>query len=86
MDYIITARCANNHEQNMIIDGLLGYEWVKEIADLLDGTSKLFKSSPKGTSSLIGKCGLCKAELMCRVSATTPGDLEKILKEKDANN
>lgn len=86
MDFILTIRCARNHVQNVTIDGLLGYEWAKEIADLLDGTSRTYRESPLGPNSLMAKCGICKAELMCRVSASIPSDMEKLLKEKETKD
>ena len=77
MDYVITARCTNGHEQQLFVDGMLGYEWVKEHADLIDGTSSLYLAKPsEDPESMIGKCGICRARFYCNVTSSHQGKLD----------
>lgn len=77
MDYIITAKCRNGHTQELFVDGMLGIDWVKEQADLIDGTSSLYLVKPADDpESIIGKCGICKAQFFCNVTASHTGKLD----------
>jgi hypothetical protein len=74
MNYVITARCTNGHEQNLFVDGMLGLKWVEEQADILDGTSSLYLKKPaEDPESIVGKCGICKAPFICNVTASQRG-------------
>ncbi len=67
MKYTITARCANGHTQELVFDGL-GLAYTEQQAKLIDGTSSMYVHSPIGTDSVIGKCGICGAQIQCSVS------------------
>lgn len=75
MNYVITAKCENGHEQNITISGDLGRQWADAQAGLLDGTSGMYLYPPIGTDSVIGKCGICKAQIECSVTESYP-DME----------
>lgn len=62
--FLIIAKCANGHVEE-IRGGGLGLEWAMILAGLLDGSSPLYQPSPIGTDRIIGKCGICLAQLKC---------------------
>lgn len=72
MDYTITARCEQGHSQEIRVDGSLGLEWAKGQAGLPDGSSPMYLRSPIGTDSVIGKCGICRAQIQCEVTEALP--------------
>lgn len=65
----IKAVCQSNpsHIQELIIDPLLGRSYAEGLAGLLDGSSKMYLFPP-GPGSVIGKCGICKAQIKCTVT------------------
>jgi hypothetical protein len=71
---LVTAKCDNGHEQKIkFINPVEGVKtddlaWAKTWAGLMDSTSQLYVASPIGTDSVIGKCGICKAQIHCTVS------------------
>ena len=68
MDFVLTAKCENGHEQQMFVDGMLGLKWVEEQAALIDGTSSMYLVNPvDDPQSIIGKCGICQARFSCKV-------------------
>ena len=67
MKHKITAVCEAGHSQEIIIEGL-GREYAELQAGLLDGTSPMYIHSPIGTDSVIGKCGICRAQIHCVVT------------------
>jgi hypothetical protein len=74
MSFVITAKCENGHEQTLTyfspFEGLTPDAdrfWAETQVGLLDGTSSMYKYSPIGTDSVIGKCGICKAQIKCTV-------------------
>lgn len=57
--------CENGHAQTIrFLD--LPREYVLGMAGLLDGTSPLYVYPP-GSESLIGKCGICRAQIRATV-------------------
>lgn len=72
MNYVITAKCANGHSEDYLVDGFLGLDWVLEHTNILDGTSNFFlgKKPAESDSSLIGRCGVCRAHLVCNVTSS----------------
>ena len=69
MSFFITAKCVNGHVQTIEYSGpnVGSREWAEVQAGLLDGTSSMYRASPIGTDSVIGKCGICKAQIHCTV-------------------
>lgn len=67
MAYTIVVRCEGGHAQYVEVDNLLGLEWAKETAAVLDGSSSLFLRTPFGEDSMIGRCGLCGKQICCKV-------------------
>jgi hypothetical protein len=65
----ITAVCESSpsHIQKLTIDEKLGKAYAKQLAGLLDGTSPMYLYPP-GPESVIGKCGICKAQIKCNVT------------------
>jgi len=77
MDYVIVAECANGHEQQLFVDGMLGKDWVEEQAHILDGTSSLYLQKPsEDPESVVGKCGVCRASFSCKVTSSHQGQLD----------
>lgn len=65
--YVIVIVCENKHEQRITVDRWRGRDYCESLASLFDGTSPLYKFSPKGTLSIMGKCGICRSELIATV-------------------
>jgi hypothetical protein len=63
----VAIQCSNGHKQEMKIARRMGMEWAEGMAGLLDGTSPMYQHSPIGTDSVIGKCGICQAQLKATV-------------------
>ena len=72
MQFLVTAKCENGHGWEVKVVGSLGRQWVEAWAGLMDGTSPLYVSSPIGTDSVIGKCGICRAQISCAVTEFIP--------------
>jgi len=66
--FVITATCGNGHSQRLNVDAALGRQWAEGLAGLLDGTSPMYLYSPIGTDSVIGKCGICLAQINCTIA------------------
>jgi hypothetical protein len=62
----VTATCANGHKQTVQVYGM-AMEWAKAWAALMDGSSSFYVASPRGTDSMIGKCGICGTQIDCAV-------------------
>jgi hypothetical protein len=62
----VTAACANGHKQTVQVYGM-AMEWAKAWAALMDGSSSFYVASPRGTDSMIGKCGICGTQIDCTV-------------------
>jgi hypothetical protein len=69
----VTATCTNGHKQTVAVFGM-ATEWVKAWAALMDGTSPFYVASPRGTDSMIGKCGICGSQIDCTVENTSDRD------------
>jgi len=69
--YILVAICERAHEQRITFHGV-PRELVETQAGLLDGTSPFYVSPPE-PNSVIGKCGLCGAQIHCHVEETEDG-------------
>ena len=41
------------------------------LAEVLDGTSPMYVGSPVADGSVIGKCGICRAQIQCEVTDET---------------
>ncbi|HEX5426660.1 MAG TPA: hypothetical protein VFW94_24320 [Candidatus Acidoferrales bacterium] len=67
MSYTIMVRCESGHSQYIEVENLLGIEWARETAAVLDGTSSLFLRAPIGDDSMVGRCGICGKQIACRV-------------------
>lgn len=76
MNFLITAKCGNGHSEEIRVEESLGPEWVKNLAGLLDGTSPFYVHSPIGTDSVIGKCGICLAQLECTITNSEPAGVK----------
>ena len=66
MIHRLVASCPNGHNQHLDYKGI-DRSFVDGQAGLLDGTSPFYVHSPIGTDSVIGKCGICKAQIKCSV-------------------
>ena len=65
--FTILARCTNGHESKITVSGYHRDDAV-QLARVMDGTSDLYISSPRGDAdSGIGRCGICRAQFDCRV-------------------
>jgi hypothetical protein len=62
----VTATCTEGHKQTIQVYGM-AMEWAKAWAALMDGTSAFYVASPRGTDSMIGKCGICGSQIDCTV-------------------
>jgi hypothetical protein len=63
--YVLVAICDRAHEQRIRIEGR-SRDWIAGLAALLDGTSPYY-IHPPGPNTVLGKCGLCGAQIRCRV-------------------
>ena len=63
---LITARCTGKpeHVQQMTMN--CTREYAELFAGLLDGSSTMYVHPP-GPESVIGKCGICRAQIRCVV-------------------
>jgi hypothetical protein len=69
--WVIKAECANGHAQEIKAQGEgIDQAWAEMCAGLLDGSSPLYRSPP-GPESVIGKCGICRAQIECTVEAVS---------------
>ncbi len=71
MRYKVTMSCENGHSHSITFEGE-SRDWVESWAGLMDGTSPFYKFSPIGTDSIIGKCGICRAQLRSVVESVAP--------------
>ncbi len=65
----LTTTCDNGHIQTMTYGPGFTREWVEAQARILDGTSEMYVFKP-GPESVIGKCGICGAQIKCEVQET----------------
>ncbi len=65
MIHKVTFTCKAGHSQTIEYIGLTR-EFAETQAKLIDGSSPLYKFPP-GPDSIIGKCGICKAQLTSTV-------------------
>jgi hypothetical protein len=69
--FVIRAKCDNGHVQEITIRNQP--RWYAEgLAFLMDGTSPMYVHSPIGTNSVIGKCGICRAQIHCELLPEIP--------------
>jgi hypothetical protein len=69
--YVAAARCDDGHEQQLKVH--MSCERRRVFAGLMDGTSEFYIHSPLGTDPVIGKCGLCGAQIKCEVTGVESG-------------
>ena len=63
---LITARCTGKPEHVQQITMACTREYAELFAGLLDGSSTLYVHPP-GPQSVTGKCGICRAQILCVV-------------------
>lgn len=82
--YRVTIRCTENKDHAKILQMNLPLAMVEDFAGLMDGTSPMF-IYPPGPGSPIGKCGICRGQLMSTIEEWKDGDQADIKVDRECN-